>query len=78
MAPKGHTNIAQTKRIQVSLDELSYALLGRIAGIGMEGRSHAEVASKAIRDWLKENATKAIQQGEEFQEMIEHKNKIEE
>jgi hypothetical protein len=78
MSSKRRTNVAEVKRIQVSLDQLSYSLLGRIAAIGMDGRSHAEVASKIIREWLKKNAGNTIQDGERLQEIARRGLKIEE
>jgi len=78
MSSKRRTNIAEVKRIQISVDHLSYSLLGRIAAIGMDGRSHAEVASKIIREWLKANAENTIQDGERLQEIAGQGLEIEE
>ena len=69
MGTKGKTNLADTERIQISLDQLSYGLLGKIAKIGMDGRSHAEVASKIVREWLKANAKDTIHEGNELQKL---------
>ena len=69
MSLKPRTNVAEAKRIQISVDDLSYALLGRIAAFGMEGRSHAEVASRIIRDWLKKNAEEEINRGESLRKI---------
>ncbi len=54
-AEKRKTNIAKTERLQLSLDPLSYRLLGNIAEIGIDGRGHADVASYVISQWLKDN-----------------------
>ena len=78
MKSKRRTNIADVKRIQISVDHLSYSLLGRIAAIGMDGRSHAEVASKIIREWLKMNAETTIQDGERLQKIAGLRTEIEE
>ena len=69
MSTKGPTNITEAKRIQISLDSLSCKLLDKIALIGMDGRSRAEVASRIIRDWLKEKAKGRIEEGEELQKI---------
>ncbi len=71
MAAKGPTNVAEVKRIQVSLDSLSYKLLGKIASYGMDGRSHAEVASRIIRDWLKDNAIGRVEKVEALEKLVE-------
>ena len=63
MSTKGKTNLTNVERIQISLDPLSYSLLSRIAEIGIDGRSHAEVASRIVREWLKENAEETIKKG---------------
>ena len=71
MSSKGPTTVAGVKRIQISVDDVSYNLLGRIAAVGMDGRSHAEVASKIIREWLKLNAINAIKEQEMLKSFAE-------
>lgn len=57
---KKRTNVAGTERLQLSLDPVSYGLLGKVAEAGMYGRSHAEVASFVVREWLSKNSEETI------------------
>ncbi|MBL8328905.1 MAG: hypothetical protein JNJ71_08630 [Rubrivivax sp.] len=59
-------NVADTTKLQVTIDVTSDRLVGEIAALGIHGVNKSEVACAIIRMWLWENQTKLRESGIRF------------
>ena len=60
------SNIAETTKLQLTVDVVTDRLVGEIAALGIHGVNKSEVASSIIRMWIWENHEKLRDSGIEI------------
>ena len=56
-------NPIRTERAQLSLSDNTNRILQEIAGLGILGKTKAEIANRIVTDWIWANEDKLMRQG---------------
>jgi hypothetical protein len=56
-------NPVRTERAQLSLSDTTNEVLEELAGIGILGKTKAEIATRIVTDWIWNNEDRLMRQG---------------
>jgi hypothetical protein len=56
-------NRVGTERVQLSLSDTANSVLEQLAGIGILGKTKAEIATRIVTDWVWQNEDRLGRQG---------------
>jgi hypothetical protein len=70
-------NPVRTERAQLSLSDTTNQVLEQLAGIGILGKTKAEIATRIVTDWIWNNEDRLMRQGISLREIASKKKERE-